>query len=441
MGFKILSLDGGGTWALIQARVLQDIYGDITGHALLRQFDLVISNSGGSLVLAALCNNMKLSEITALFLREENRRKIFSPLTFWEKLQKRNIISFLRKWLDIGPKYNTRRKLTGILEVLTQYDTLYKTGQLSQSLVNTPLHLLPGLIGKPELQLIIVGFDYFRERVSFFRSNPGSNTDNFSQNRYYQITLAHALHASTNAPVNFFDAPAEVTIEHPPTQDQRQTLYWDGAVAGFNNPVLAGLIEALTNNPDRPYTDYAILSLGTGIVRKAIIANYRTSTNERLKEIYRLNQDKYFALSDYSSRFLNDLSKMAQSILSDPPDSATFIAYAILDPALTGQAHLVRINPCLTPELNPQTLHFELPPVYSHDPNGDEKFKQLLDLEMDATEETEVNLINDLCDKFIPSSGPALPNQLIRGDAASTYLGQKSYQQAKAKWLSLQSLA
>ncbi len=46
MPYKILSLDGGGSWSIIQARVLLDIYGDIKGHALLRQFDLVIGNSG-----------------------------------------------------------------------------------------------------------------------------------------------------------------------------------------------------------------------------------------------------------------------------------------------------------------------------------------------------------------------------------------------------------
>ena len=61
MSYKILSLDGGGSWALVQARVLIDIYGDISGHELLRQFDMAIANSGGSLVLACLCNDMKIS--------------------------------------------------------------------------------------------------------------------------------------------------------------------------------------------------------------------------------------------------------------------------------------------------------------------------------------------------------------------------------------------
>jgi hypothetical protein len=50
MPYKILSLDGGGSWALIQARVLGKLYGDNTsGLDILKDFDLVIGNSGGTL--------------------------------------------------------------------------------------------------------------------------------------------------------------------------------------------------------------------------------------------------------------------------------------------------------------------------------------------------------------------------------------------------------
>ena len=52
---RILSLDGGGTWALIQARALEKIYGESTrGHEVLRKFDYVVANSGGSIVAGAL---------------------------------------------------------------------------------------------------------------------------------------------------------------------------------------------------------------------------------------------------------------------------------------------------------------------------------------------------------------------------------------------------
>src|SRR5687767_8087867 len=123
MAYSILSLDGGGAWALIQARVLQDLYGDLRGHALLKKFDLVIANSGGSLVLACLCHNMKLSEVIQVFLDRSARQAVFSELTFWEKLKRRNRLSFLRNWLGVGPLYSTDRKLEGLIAVLKTFDT------------------------------------------------------------------------------------------------------------------------------------------------------------------------------------------------------------------------------------------------------------------------------------------------------------------------------
>ena len=97
MSYKILSLDGGGTWALIQASILQDLYGDINGHEILKKFDLVIANSGGSLVLAAPCNDMKPSKIVAVFRNESERGKIFSRLKFYE----RNLLSQIRSLFKI----------------------------------------------------------------------------------------------------------------------------------------------------------------------------------------------------------------------------------------------------------------------------------------------------------------------------------------------------
>src|SRR5436305_6326988 len=161
MQYKILSLDGGGSWALIQARVLVDMYGDIRGHELLRKFDMVIANSGGSLVLASLCNDMKLTEIISVFKDEDKRKQIFSALTFWEKLKWRNIASLFTRVL--GPKYSMERKLKGLINVLKNNDHLLLEGTITTPIIETPLNKLPAIIGKQELQLLIVGFDYFRE--------------------------------------------------------------------------------------------------------------------------------------------------------------------------------------------------------------------------------------------------------------------------------------
>src|SRR5476651_1790079 len=83
--YRISSLDGGGTWALIQAMALQKLFGDqATGWDVLKQFDLVVANSGGSIVAGGLFANMTLSQTVNLFNTLENREKIFAPIGHFE---------------------------------------------------------------------------------------------------------------------------------------------------------------------------------------------------------------------------------------------------------------------------------------------------------------------------------------------------------------------
>lgn len=430
MAYKILSLDGGGSWAVIQARVLKDIYGDIPGHELLKQFDMAIANSGGSLVLACLCNNMLISEIISVFEDESKRKQVFSKLSFWEKLNLRNIASLTSV---LGPKYSAKRKMEGLQNVLGKYDSLIKSGKTTKSIVDTPMNELPGIIGKPSLQLIVVGFDYFKQRATFFRSNTSSKTDKFNNGKYYQITLGHAIHSSSNAPVNYFDSTAEVNVNLLNGNDSRKAWYWDGAVSGFNNPVLGAVVEAITNNPGTPLSDYRVLSLGTGTGGRAIIPDYQDSTDPRTASIYQKNVNNKLVESSSKSSFLADIKKMSTSILGDPPDSATFIAYSIIDPTLSNEACVVRINPCIKPVLNPDSLIFEIPNAYANDETD---FIKVMDLDMDAVDNDQVSLITQLCSKFIVGDGPCMPNQLIRGDETGIHIGFSTYREAKAKWLS-----
>ncbi|MBV9961307.1 MAG: patatin-like phospholipase family protein [Parafilimonas sp.] len=438
MSYKILSLDGGGSWALIQARVLKDIYGDMGGHALLRNFDLAIANSGGSLVLACLCNDMKLSEVINVFQDETLRKKVFSVLTFFEKLKAQDILALFRSKIGIGPKYSTTRKLEGLTKVLTDYDHLYREGKVTKPIVQMTMDELPSLINKQDLQIVIVGFDYFRQRVSFFRSNMLSKTDKFSS-RYFAVPLAHAIHASSNAPLNYFDAPAAIQsyIKEPKptfaaTNYNATTWFWDGAVSGFNNPVLAGLIEAITNGADAK--DCCILSLGTGTGSRVIITDKSTSSDPDDKSLYAANKNNPLAKADVAFSFKNDLTKMATSILADPPDSATFMAYSMIDPSLTNKANIIRINPCYSPVLDAKTNTFVVPDAYKNDANAVQKLLTLIDMDMDAVENGQVDLIKELCDKFIIDTLTALPNQLIRGNVSGTYLGDATYAAAKARW-------
>src|SRR5690606_16757877 len=97
------------------------------------------------------------------------------------------------------------------------------------------------------------------------------------------ISLLDAIHASSNAPLNYFDQPAEIRTGY---RDQRLNFpgwYWDGAVGGFNNPVLAGLVEAMTNGHGKEADDYRILSLGTAVGRKPVIVGFdQGSSDQRL---------------------------------------------------------------------------------------------------------------------------------------------------------------
>ncbi|NOT51435.1 MAG: hypothetical protein HOP10_09185 [Chitinophagaceae bacterium] len=435
MKYRILSLDGGGSWALIQARVLMDIYGDIRGHELLRKFDMAIANSGGSLVLACLCNDMLLSEIVAVFRTESQRKQVFSALSFWEKLQWRNIASLFTRRL--GPRYHTERKVKGLKSVLKEMDHLLKEGKIAEPIVETQLHKLPAIIGKPELQLLIVGFDYFKERVNFFRSNTKSLTDNFGSGDFFSTSLADAIHSSSNAPVNYFDQPAQISIHNIAKKDDRQTWYWDGGVSGFNNPVLAGVIEAITNDKgQRKPEDYCILSIGTGVGSRAVLTDMKDSTDPEVKAVYEKNKNNPYAITDTGSGFIKDITKLSTSILSDPPDSATFIAYSILHPALTKDANIIRINPCLSPVKNKETGIYEPPEVYKNNGDKHKLYMDVLELDMDAVADNEVELINDLCNRFIiTGSTPALPNQLIRGNISGNYLGHPTYEKAKEKWV------
>jgi len=434
MAYKILSLDGGGSWALIQARVLKDIYGDVFGHEILRQFDMAIANSGGSLVLASLCCDLKPSEIIDIFKTKEKRNKVFSPIG-WRYA---SLIEPIIKLFTKGPRYYTKEKLEALTQILSAPDPRPKP------IVTKYLDEIPLIIGKNYnnklVDLIICGFDYYRMRASFFRSNINSRTDIFDKGQFYHISLAEAIHASSNAPVRYFEKPAEVELlltkenEEP---DTRRTWFWDGAISGFNNPVLAALVEAITNLA-APDNDYRILSIGNSITKKAVLADYQYSSKEEIRRIWERNKNKKYVTADSSFSYKSDIEKLSKSILSDPPDAATFIAYSFLHPNLDNtNPKIVRINPCLSPIKKGD--EYVVPDIYK---NHEDEFIRLIEMDMDATKDEDVLLIDDLCNRFIVNSGKpedSLPNQLIRGnnDSGNFYLGFPTYYSAKQRWSQL----
>ena len=393
--YNILSLDGGGSWAIIQVMTLQKLYGDeAPGSHVLKNFDLVAANSGGSIVAAALFLDMKLSTIRALFETRAERRKMFVSLPFGS----------ITTLAGLGPRYQAAAKLAGLRAVFGA-DSAITLDQAAER-INTQNK-------KPRRsELLIVGYQYDRDRAKFFRSNPASRASGSGSSA--TVTLAEAVHASTNAPINYFEEPAKVCI------DGRDVLFWDGGVTGFNNPVLAGLTEAKANGIAS--ADIRVLSLGTG-------NTFLPLADARSAEF------RFLLAQPKAPNPASDIQKLATSVLADPPDSATFMAHVMLDgktssdaakPVTTGP--VVRLNPLIQPVLASRDgRDYWILPRAVHGPDhkwgqfpreaqpalDDDRFEALVEMDMDATEDREVSLIRRFAEAWMADN---IPNQPVRAD-------------------------
>ena len=205
---------------MIEVEALINIFGSaMRGNEVLQQFDLVAANSGGSIVLGGLVEDVTLQELLSYFMDQVNRNAIFTPTSSVFDQTLEGLLGF-------GPKYSATAKLPALETLLPQ------TGSRILRGINDDLN---GYNGNP-VRLMIVGFDYDRNRGTFFRSYPVASPCLGIANAA-DITLAEAIHASTNAPVNYFDGPATFPV--------RTVRYWDGGISGHNNPVLAAVTEAM----------------------------------------------------------------------------------------------------------------------------------------------------------------------------------------------------
>jgi uncharacterized protein len=82
----ILSLDGDAGWSIIQVKALIALYGlDTSGHTVLKDFDHVAANSGGSVILGGLVENLKLSELLAYLAFSPNGTGLFRAAPCFSK--------------------------------------------------------------------------------------------------------------------------------------------------------------------------------------------------------------------------------------------------------------------------------------------------------------------------------------------------------------------
>jgi hypothetical protein len=398
MRYRVLSLDGGGSWALIQVKALIALYGeDALGRSVLQDFDLVAANSGGSIVLGCLLENFSLSRILAFFNDEAERKAVFSKTgSFGDRV--------FHDLTGLGPKYSAESKLPALQHVLAD------TG--NQSLTKVASGIRRGNTAD-DLHVLIIGFDYDRNRAAFFRSAAASGPG-WGEGAASDITLAEAIHASTNAPVNYFDAPAIFP--------DRNGRYWDGAISGCNNPVLAAVTEAIIKHRDP--ADIVALSIGTASVALPW-PQPGEPASPYVKELV-------------EPGIKNDLVKLATSILDDPPDIATFLAHVVTGSGIglglpTVDSRIVRMSPLVSPVKKTVngTDAWTAPGSMAA-----AQFKYLANLDMDAVEQAQVDAISQYADLWLQGIAP---NQPIRmnGDTLRCELGQTKFGDAKIAWEAL----
>ncbi|MDP1667199.1 MAG: patatin-like phospholipase family protein [Methylobacter sp.] len=394
--YKILSLDGGGSWALIQAIALADIYGlDTKGRDILKHFDLAIANSGGSIVLAGLIMDMSPRKIFDRFNDESMRNDIF-----------------VDKWINVLDfrKYSTKAKLAGLTKAFEGYPIDCKISDIAGEF-------------KISTEIVICAFNYDRERATFFRSNAKSLTASLGGSGLKNLTLLQAIHASSTAPVKYFDDPALIHDNKPEADKVR---FWDGAVGGYNNPVMAGLVEVLAKNP-KPKNIRA-LSIGTGNVFLPLGTEGNNSFG-----LYKMPEKPCL---------INDINLLAGAIISDPPDAASFTAHVVLggslpltaDPVTDGP--VVRMNPLVQPIKAAAGAPFpwDLPGFSVNE------FIRLSELGLDAVDQYDVNLIKKLTHHWL--AGVA-NNQPVRmnGKTLACEIGHNKYSKAVAQWRSYDTSA
>jgi hypothetical protein len=414
---RILSLDGGGTWALIQIEALIDLYGsDARGHAILGHFDLAVATSGGALVLGGLAADLSLATLYDLFMDAPKIAGLFG--------KKRG--AWWRTKLGISPRYTTTSKRAAL-------DGLY--GPLG----SMRIHELGEQLGT---QLVFVTYDYDARRSIFVRSKldapsasrspPGDDPSESIR----ELSLVDAVHGSSTPPVRFFDEPAL-------TDAVRTRRLWDGGVGGYDNPAVVGVAELLAQGVD-PHA-IALLSIGTGQVR---LLPDRSAALLRARGV-ELPQAAIEPGGDplrmrLAKRTHHELELLAMACLDDPPDAATYVAYLMLghrppldDAREPPDLRLVRMNPVLGPVR--VGARWQLPSGFA-DPS---RFAQLAALDIDAHAQHEIGLIRAFAQAWRTAhTADALPNQGIRQCwDGSLDLGHATFSAAKQRWSMLAQLA
>jgi hypothetical protein len=362
---RILSLDGGGTWALLQARTLAAMFPGQSGLEVLSHFDMVVANSGGSLVAAGLMADLAPETLVGWFRDEPIRRALF------HSLPGRAVRSAL-----LHPQYSTEAKLAAIEKLFSTRSGFHPRERLADWAQNRRAR------GLRCPDVLILAFDAARRRSVYLRSNVGSRAASaVALAGAVECTVLEAVHASANPPVLFFDQPAWVAGRH----------CWDGALGGYNNPVMAGVVELLANAEDPLDARRRIkaLSMGTGLIEEPIESVSR------------------------SPNWVRDVKLLGTAILDDPPDNATFVSHVMLGHRLprslddvVSDGPIVRMNPHVHHDDDSRAWRSTPTSVTERDP-----IERLRALQLDASAPEDIALIDRLCDEWMRGT---VSNQALR---------------------------
>ena len=401
--FKILSLDGGGSWDILQLLTLKERYGGETnGHKVLLEFDLVIANSGGSIVLAALAEDYTLNKAIELFDIEENRMKIFSTNSFLDTI----FPVFITRIFGVGPKYSSKKKGDSLKEFFPKCSRM-SMDALSEMITNE--------IGK-KIRIVVTTYDALNNRAKFFRSYPRpGETSEF-------LTLTRAIHGSSNAPIQYFDFPVRVKASNGMYYE-----LWDGALGGFNNPIVAGVIEALELKVN--INKIKIISIGNGnsimsMSEKENFYKYKSiSQKERRKKIMfwrYIYQLKYFAKT---------VLYQTKTILFHPPDWANYVALQFLKISTEGvlEDRFIRLSPLIHLEDGTENLRLK------------RLIEALYNLDMDLTDQADIDLIKNCFQEWKNGNIKNQPIQYsIQGkNQISLVFGSHTFSDGMLKWINI----
>lgn len=355
--YKILSLDGGGSWAILQLLTLKERFRNeipkLNGHAILQKFDMVIANSGGSIVLCALAENWTIDQAIELFDIKDIRERILSKNKFGETFWPVSIT----RLFSLGPKYSSSRKYQAFRELFPKAHSM-------------TMDQLPDFIGKPDLKLIVCTFDALNNRAKFFRSyTPDNSLTEF-------VPLTKAIHGSSNAPVQYFDFPARIQA------DESKVWYylWDGALGGFNNPVVAGIIEAFRQAIS--LDEIVVISLGNA---NKLMSKKQKERFYQVRSITIKERKKKLLIWRYKFQFeyfKETVMNQAKTILFQPPDWANYVGLMFLSKSISDDVEnrFIRLSPIIHIDKNTDTKVIEL-------------LEKLYEMDMDLTRDEDIMLL------------------------------------------------